>query len=438
MSTAPLTLRALPSLLTDCVIVGHAQKADVIFTPPEFFAMCAHMMNENSQNFFLTAYRDKDGKPRFAKPYSYRANALKRAQWAWDTIKGTAKNPTGIGFYPTNGQKQSRWAAMDFDAHDGDAARARELSHKAFAVLIREPKLYVALCTSAGDPVHTGWHLFIFTEDFHDVDKWTRLLKQVAEQIGAPIQPGVCEIYPDGSRGIGRGIRAPASWNPKTGDCGLVLRETFTKLLPAALPAGTAKEREELCSLYSSCPTQGKILRTASSEKFRITAPGTRHGKLLELVGAEYRQRSKEDARKLARIQHAEAHPAPVASLDEHLAEFDDAWAGMDRKWKRDLSPAEREKFDSLTTERERDAFRILRNWSQTDWPDFYAHCETLADRLGIKPSGAAKIRRRFCSLGMLRQTAQYVPRKLAARYEWCADKPSNSHYRELLEVTQP
>ena len=108
MSTAPLTLRALPPLLTDCVIIGHAQKADVIFTPPQWFAMCGHMMNENPQNFFLAAYRDEDGKPRFAKPYSYRANALKRAQWAWDTIRGTSKNPTGIGFYPTNGQKQSR------------------------------------------------------------------------------------------------------------------------------------------------------------------------------------------------------------------------------------------------------------------------------------------------------------------------------------------
>ena len=324
---------------------------------------------------------------------------------------------------------------MDFDSHDDDHQRARDLAHKAFALLIREPKLYVALCTSAGDPVHSGWHLFIFTEEFYPVEEWTRLLKQVAAQIETPIQPGLCEIFPDECKGIGRGIRAPASWNPKTGDCGLVLRETFTKLLPAALPAGTAKEKEDLCSLYSSCPTQEKILRTASSEKFRITANGTRHRKLLDLVGAEYRQRSKENARKLARIQHAEANPAPVASLDEHLAEFDDAWAGMDRKWKRDLSPAEREKFDSLTTDAERDAFRILHNWSRTDSPDFYAHCETLADRLGIKPSGAAKIRRRFCSLSILRLTAPYVPHTKAARYEWRAGKSPKIHYRELLAV---
>jgi hypothetical protein len=50
-------------LLTDCVLVGHAQKADIVFTPPQWFIMCAHMMNENPQNFFLMPYRDdKDGK----------------------------------------------------------------------------------------------------------------------------------------------------------------------------------------------------------------------------------------------------------------------------------------------------------------------------------------------------------------------------------------
>jgi hypothetical protein len=54
-----LTLHALPTLLTDCVLVGHAHKADVVFTPPQWFAMCAHMMNENPDNFFLMPYFDE-------------------------------------------------------------------------------------------------------------------------------------------------------------------------------------------------------------------------------------------------------------------------------------------------------------------------------------------------------------------------------------------
>ena len=81
------------------------------------------------------------------------------------------------------------------------------------------------------------------------------------------------------------------------------------------------------------------------------------------------------------------------------------------------LGPAT-EKTDTL-----RGAFRILRNWSQADAPDFKAHCRSLGGRLGVTLQGAANIRRHFCSLGILWQTAQYVPHKLAARYKWTANR---------------
>ena len=415
--SAALTLHALPTLLTDLVLIGHAKRADVVFTPPQWFAMCAHMHNENPNNFFLKPYR-KDGKVKYVK--SFRADAEKRMLWVWDTITGKAKFPASIGFYPTNAQRQSRWAAMDFDSHDENKDRARTLAHKAFALLIREPQLYVALCTSAGDPVNTGWHLFIFTADFYPCEDWTRLLKQVADQIGAPIKSGVCEIFPDDFRGrCGHGIRAPGTWNPKTGDCGLILRETITNLLPASLPAGLPKERN--CFLGTRSTTREDFSSLPSSEIFKITAPGTRHAQLLKLVGALFHQCGREIARKIAERQHAEASPAPVASLAQHLAEFDLAWAGMQRNWLRKLSPTERTKFDALTTDNERDGFKILQNWSKTETPDFKAHCKTLAARLGITLAGAAAIRLRFCALGILRKTAEYVPQKLAARYQWIA-----------------
>jgi hypothetical protein len=417
--TTPLTLRALPTLLTDCVLVGHAQKADVVFTPPQWFAMCAHMMNENPFNFFLMAYRDKDGNPKFAKSYSVKVE--NRAAWAWDTITGKARSPASIGFYPTNGQKQSRWAAMDFDSHDENKTRARDLAHKAFALLIREPKLYVALCTSAGDPVDTGWHLFIFTKDFHPVEEWTRLLKQVAAQIETSIQPGVCEIFPDDCKGIGRGIRAPGTWNPKSGDCGLVLRETVTKLLPAALP------KSDICFLGTRSGRREDFQILPSREFFKITAPGTRHAKLLEIVRVLFLQCGREVAQKQAELQHTEANPAPVASLDEHLVEFDRAWEGMQRRWLCKLSRVERSQFDALTTDNEREAFKIMRNWSQTDSPDFKAHCRTLGERIGITLQSAADIRRRFCVRGIMRKTADYVPKKLSARYQWIANSEPKS-----------
>ena len=414
---------ALPTLLTDCVLVGHAKKADVVFTSRQWFAMCAHMMNENPSNFFLMPYQDKSGKAKFAK--AYRVKAEERIQWAWDTITGKAKSPASIGFYPTNPQRQSRWAAMDFDMHDDDQMRARDFALRAFTILYRQPHLFVALTTSAGNPVHSGWHLFIFTTDFFPCDDWTRLLRQVADQIGAPVESGICEIFPDEWRGVGRGIRAPGTWNPKNGECGFILHETFSRIVPLVTP------KESNAFLGTRCNTREEDQITPSSAFFRgehgewatdfaITAPSTRHQKLLKLVGTAFLQAGQEVGRRNAEMQYNEAVPTPAASLPEHLAEFKQMWLGMDRKWNAKLSPTEREKFDSLS-ENDRDVFRILRNWSQTDSNDFRVHCRSLGNRLGVTLKTAANIRRRFCCLGIMCKSAEYVPHKLAARFRWIA-----------------
>jgi hypothetical protein len=93
----------------------------------------------------------------------------------------------------------------------------------------------------------------------------------------------------------------------------------------------------------------------------------------------------------------------------------------MERKWLPRLCQSEREKFATLSTDNERQSFRIIRNWSQTDEPDFYIVCEQLSHRLGVSIKTASTIRRRFVLLGILRQTAPYVAHKLAARYQWIA-----------------
>ena len=83
MTLYKLNATALPALLTDCVIIGHARRADVVFTPRQWFAICAHMMNENPVNFFLMLFRDKDGQARFKK--AFRADVEKRI-------------PVGVGY----------------------------------------------------------------------------------------------------------------------------------------------------------------------------------------------------------------------------------------------------------------------------------------------------------------------------------------------------
>jgi len=169
-----LDAAALPTLLTDCVIIGHARRADVVFTARQWFAICMHMLTENPANFFLMPYL-KDGHAKYSK--AFKADVEKRMQWAWDTITGKARLAASIAFYPTNTERKTRWGGMDFDAHDRNFARAHDLALKAFRVLYRQPQLFVCLATSAGDAERSGFHLFAFSQEFYPCEEWTRLFQ---------------------------------------------------------------------------------------------------------------------------------------------------------------------------------------------------------------------------------------------------------------------
>src|SRR5262249_49600338 len=241
---------------------------------------------------------------------SKRARADRRASWSWDTITERAKVKVGIGFYPSNQQGKTRWGAMDFDAHNGEALRARELALAAFQLLYRHPQLYVVLSTSGSE----GWHLFLFTKDFYPIADWTALLKRVVALIGAELNSGVCEIFPaetrDGSWPYG--IRAPGTWNPKTDAVGLI---AYSSVGPLLLQG--KKGRKESPFLYHATnvakPAQLHdreglpLYRGTNGEwkvQFAISQPATRHHRLRELVHHMFRQVGKAVAKWNAESQY--------------------------------------------------------------------------------------------------------------------------------------
>jgi len=218
----------LPTLANNCYIVGEAKRADVIWSEGDFKALCEHMLNENPLSHFLNVWIDGSRKARFTKaPPSARAD--RRTSLAWATITRMAKGQTGIGFYPSNAEQKSRWAAIDFDAHNGEQEQARKWSLQAFSLLLQNPQLHLILCASGN-----GFHLFIITFELHSLSAWIVLLKQVCELIGVPIADGICELFPNEraeSQRVGKAIRAPGTWNPKNNTFSLIEAETVRPLL---------------------------------------------------------------------------------------------------------------------------------------------------------------------------------------------------------------
>lgn len=419
----------LPSLATECVILGHYRRADVVWTKPEFMAVCRHMMNGNPSNHFLQAYRDGvTNNAKFTKAKS--DHFWKRANWAWDTILERAKVPTGIGFYPMNSDRMSTWSAMDFDAHDGNSERARTLAYSAFQLLRAHQQLFLALATSGSD----GWHLFLFSRELHPVEEWTLLLKQVADMIGTKIQRGICEIFPNESKGaVGYGIRAPGTWNPKHDALGLIAFQNLT-------PNLVLKEKKRKCPfLYqetisvndaefpdSETKARFSALLAQWDRQFAIVQVNTRHENLKALVVHLYRQIGYGVAKWQAEKQYDEATVPMKASRTEHLVEFEQIWNWIDGNWLSELSSIEREKFNALETQNQRDVFRIAHSFAKlakAEGRNAFAFVrENMALRIGITPPGVAKIREKLAGARVFEMTAEFVPNKSSKQYRWIAD----------------
>jgi len=388
--------------------------------------LCELMLNGNAPTEFLHAYCDSKGTPRFVKAKC--AQADRRIPWSWDTITGRANHKVAIGFYPWNSCGESRWAAIDFDAHDGCASRAKTFALAAFQILYRHPEFYLILATSGS----AGWHLFIFSADFHPVEVWVRLLKRVIDQIGAEIKSGICEIFPDETRNGSRphAIRAPGTWNPKTNQVGVIF---FTSIAPLF-----SKERKKEVSsfLYHSTHKENRSqLNERGSrplycgghqdwlEQFAIVQPGTRHAQLRGLAYCVFRQVGHCVGRELADRQHQAARVQPTATLAEHLEEFEQLWAWTANQWRCELSDLEQEMLSELETETERDLFRILRNFGRyaatKNKADFPFSIQNVADRLGVSFQYISKLRRRFVTASVIVPTAPFVTNRSAARFRW-------------------
>jgi hypothetical protein len=431
----PDAARRLPTLANHCFIVGEAKRADVIWSEGDFLALCEHMLNDNPPDYFLAAWIDKaSGQARFAKAPRW-SPADKRASWAWATITGKAKSKTAIGFYPSNQEKKSRWAAIDFDAHNGEQEQARKRSLEAFSLLLQHPELHLILCASGN-----GYHLFIYTRELHPVSRWIVLLKQACEWIGVPIADGACEIFPNEraeSQRVGKGIRAPGTLNPKTGTFSLIEAETVTPLLetlprPWSLGVGkvtcASPRHSTALSLYRSTNyyslSTETIIETLLT-RYPIERVATRNSVLLQLIGDLFHKFGRNVSERIAREHYCRHQDRVRTPLDEHMREFGVAWDGLAQKIADALSPCERRKLDQLRSRAQREAFCIIRAFAgaalHNGCRDFAIARSSLADRLGITPPGAGDVIKNLIDAGVIDLVQPYQPHKISARFSWAS-----------------
>jgi hypothetical protein len=162
-------------------------------------------------------------------------------------------------------------------------------------------------------------------------------------------------------------------------------------------------------------------------EQFAVAEPSSRHGQLRELVYCVFRQVGHSVARVLADRQYQGARIQPVATLAEHLDEFEELWNWTASQWRGELSDRERKIFAVLGTEIERDFFRILRNFARyartKNMEDFPFPLQHVADRLGVSFQYVGKLRQRFVGASIIVQTAPAITNRSAARFQWCLQK---------------
>ena len=414
-------------------------RIDTLLTKAQFVSLVRHMLNGNPVSHFLTVWRDEDGVAQFAKAKPIR-DAEAHASWTYDTITARAKRKASMGLYPKNKDNESTWAALDFDAHDPTQRDVAELrAVRAFTLLLEYRDRYLILSASG-----RGYHVFILAHEPRPVTEWVRVLKDTADSVGAPIQDGVCELFPSektAEQEVGRAIRVPGSFNPATGEVEQIMADTIQPLLERLARQETSqnnatRERSLLArgklslvkeaNSYSYKETQGFFAGSTQKliegviVKYPITEKGTRNGILAKLVGELFRKFGYTLSEQIVR-QHYRDNEANVStSLAEHLREFRQAWKSFRKKELARLSPSERERFEKLQTEAQGEAFFLCRSFAKLK-SEFPVSQASLADRLGLTRPGAGYVIDRLIEVGAIKKTAEPRPHIKSAYYRWTA-----------------
>jgi len=162
-----------------------------------------------------------------------------------------------------------------------------------------------------------------------------------------------------------------------------------------------------------------------------VPRKGSRQTVLMTLIGDLVHKFGYHKAREIAEL-HYRTYEANVRTpLEEHMKEFDRAWPGAVAKIRERFTTSERDIFDQLRTDHQREGFRIIWAFAQAavygGKPDFPVGRDSLADRIGVTSAGAGCVIQNLCDFKAIEPTKPAIRHKSSARFCWFAAKNSNA-----------
>lgn len=408
---------------------------DTFLTKSQFVELVKHMANGNPVSHFLVVHHDGEGRAHYAKAKPHRQLET-HASWTYDTITGSAKTETSMGLYPKNNDNKSTWGAIDFDAHRaGQDEIAKNRSIRAFTLLLEYRDRYLILSASG-----RGYHVFILANEPCPVDEWTKVLKDAADSVGATIEDGACEIFPNdktAQQEVGKAIRVPGSMNPTTGDVELILADTIMPLVkrlerqetprniatsarnsltPKAL--ALAQEANNYFYTHRFFTSSTKRLIDEVIAKYPVKRKGTRNGTLVRMTGELFRKFGFRLSELIVEHHYDLNKGNVTTSKSDHIKDFHNAWRSFRDKEERHLNEDERRCLEKLQTYPQQESFFLCRAFARFKNP-FPLSQQSLADRLSMTRQGAGYVIARLVEIEAIKKTADAKPHSKSACYRW-------------------
>ena len=407
------------------MIKAEGKSASEAFTEGQFMQLGIHLNNSNGKTFAIAYRETTTGKPIFTKSKSKtEQTALKRA---YDSTKENAWKPMAFMPYSTNRNGESRWGALDFDAHGGglDEDRARQWAFRCWQALLNQAPCVI--CEHSG----RGWHVWLVWREFKAANWINLLLRTTAIEAGCEIVLGKCEIFPEAApSGYGKPMRMPGTFNPSTGRYSTIFSENvqesevlnslYVAFTPFSRTNATDTEKNPLgsVSLYRTWAGKWK-------DQYAIKAPSCRHDRLVKLVFEIFNQVSLGQAEVMAGLQFDQKQVTTRADRGQHMKEFQSIWSGLESRFVENLSDRERAFYESLNRQAQKDKFRIVFGWSrfsaERGRSDFPLSIGSLAERTGQAISSASRFRDLMVERGIIREIQQYQAGVKPGQCAWLA-----------------